>query len=121
LSRKWRGGFQTQIDELKGTNRDTAPTREKILAQIQSELDSVYQYLDDLKDGLRMNPGEWVGKYIAKAEALIELLEIHDCRSVEGFDVDAGGNSMQGLLYLEQRFEALKRKHAPKKKKRRGA
>jgi hypothetical protein len=24
LSRKWRGGFQTQIDELKGTNRNTA-------------------------------------------------------------------------------------------------
>ena len=31
-----------------------------------------------------MNPGEWVGKYIAKAEALIEPLEIHDCGSVGG-------------------------------------
>jgi hypothetical protein len=84
-------------------------------------LNSVYQYLDDLNDGLRMGPGEWVGTYIAKAEALIELLEIPDCGSVGDFDVDAGGDSMHGLLYLEQRFEALKRKHAPKKKKSRGS
>ena len=70
-----------------------------------------------------MNPGQWVGKYIAKAEALIELLEIHDCGSVGGIDPDSGGDSLHGLLYLEQRFEALKRKHAPKtkKKKSRGA
>jgi hypothetical protein len=73
-----------------------------------------------------MNPGQWVGKYVAKAEALIELLEIHDCGSVGGFDTD-GGDSLHGLLYLEQRFEALKRKHAlkstklTKKKKSRGA
>ena len=78
----------------------------------------VHQYLEDLKDGFRMHPGEWVGTYVAKAEALIELLEIHDCGSVGGFDVDAGGDSMCGLLYLEQRFEALKRKYAPKKKSR---
>jgi hypothetical protein len=38
LSRKWRGGFQTQIDELKATNRDTAPTREKILERIEEAL-----------------------------------------------------------------------------------
>jgi hypothetical protein len=77
----------------------------------------VYQYLDDLKDGFRMCPGEWVGTYIAKAEALIELLEIHDCGSVGGFDVEAGGDSLHGLLYLEQRFEALKRKYALKSEK----
>jgi hypothetical protein len=35
--------------------------------------------------------------------------------------VGAGGDSLHGLLYLEQRFETLKRKHAPKKKKSRGA
>jgi hypothetical protein len=73
-----------------------------------------------------MGPGEWGGKCIAKAEALIELLEIHDCGSVGGFDPDSGGDSMHGLLYLEQRFEALKRKYALKsktikKKKSRGA
>jgi hypothetical protein len=28
----------------------------------------------DLKDGLRMHPGEWVSTYIAKAEGLIERL-----------------------------------------------
>jgi hypothetical protein len=112
LSRKWRGGFQTQIAELKGTNRNTVPRREKILARIQGELDSVYQYLDDLKDGLRRHPGEGVSYYIAKAEALIELLEIHDCGSVGGFDPESGGDSLHGLLYLEERFEALKRKYA---------
>jgi hypothetical protein len=72
-----------------------------------------------------MNPGEWVGKYIAKAEALIELLEVHDCGSIGGFDAEVG-DSLHGLLYLEQRFEALKRKYAikssgQKTKKSRGA
>ena len=61
--------------------------------------------------------GRQVYQYIAKAEALIELLEIHDCGSVGGFDPDSGGDSMHGLLYMEQRFEALKRKHTPKKKR----
>jgi hypothetical protein len=61
-----------------------------------------------------MGPGEWVGTYIAKTEALIELLAIHECGYVGGFDPDSGGDSLNGLLYLEQRFEALKRKHAPK-------
>jgi hypothetical protein len=31
-----------------------------------------------------MCPGEWVGTYIAKAEALMELLEIHDCGFCRG-------------------------------------
>jgi hypothetical protein len=52
----------------------------------------------------------------SKAEALVELLEIHDCGSIGGFDPEVG-DSLHGLLYLEQRFEALKRKHAPKKTK----
>jgi hypothetical protein len=77
-----RGGFQTQIDEMKGIHRDTAPTQEKILERIESELNMVNQYLDDLKDGFRMHPGVVVGIYMAKAEGLIELLEIHDCGSV---------------------------------------
>jgi hypothetical protein len=42
----------------------------------------VDQYIDDLKDGFRMHSGVGVGTYIAKAEGLIELLEIHDCGSV---------------------------------------
>jgi hypothetical protein len=78
--------LQTQIDELKATNRDTAPTREKLLERIENELNMVNQYLDDLKHGLRMPRGEGVSSYIAKAEALIELLEIHDCGPVRGFD-----------------------------------
>jgi len=64
---------------------------------------------------------------MAKAEGLIELLEIHDCGSVGGFDIDGGGDPSHGLLYLEERYEALKRKYAlkstklTKKKKSRGA
>jgi hypothetical protein len=46
---------------------------------------------------------------------LIELLEIHDCGSVGGFDPEVG--SKGGLLNLEQRFEALKRKYTKKRKK----
>jgi hypothetical protein len=53
--------------------------------------------ISTLLDGLRMGPGEWVGKYIAQAEGLIKLLEIHDCGSVGGFDTD-GGDSLHGLL-----------------------
>jgi hypothetical protein len=82
------------------------------------------QHILDLKEGFRKGPGEWVGTYIAKAEALIELLEIHDCGSMGGFDTEVGGDSLHGLLYLEQRFDAIKRKYASKttkKKKSRGA
>ena len=60
-----------------------------------------------------MGPGEWVGTYIAKVEGLIELLEIHDCGSVGGFHTEVvgevGGDSMHGLLYLEQRSHQLRR------------
>jgi hypothetical protein len=71
----------------------------------------------------RMGPGEWVGTYIAKAEGLIELLEIHACGYLWG--IWHRRRSLRGLLYLEQRFEALKRKYALKsttmtKKKERG-
>ena len=59
--------------------------------------------------------GRQVYQYIAKAEALIELLAIHDCGSVGGFDPDSGGDSLHGLLYLEQRFEALQSKYGPKR------
>jgi len=40
-----------------------------------------------------------------------------------GFDPDSGGDALHGLLYLEEPFEALKRKHDPEttKKKSRGA
>ena len=81
LSRKWRGGFQTQIEELKAANRAAAPTREKILERIEDALGMVHKYLEDLKDDSRMNPGVGVGTYMANAEGLIELLEIHDCGS----------------------------------------
>jgi hypothetical protein len=45
-------------------------------------------------------------------------MEIHDCGSVGEFDTEIGGDSMHGLLYLEKRFEALKRTYAKKKKSR---
>ena len=75
-----------------------------------------------------MGPGEWVGTYIAKAEALIELLEIHDCGSVGGFDTEVGGDSLHACTSCStsnKGFDALKRKYpsktTTKKKKSRGA
>ena len=53
--------FQTQIDELKGTNRVTAPTREKILERIKDAMGMVNQYVEDLRNGFRMHPGVGVG------------------------------------------------------------
>jgi hypothetical protein len=47
------------------------PHERRILILIESEFKMVYQYLDDLKDGLRMHPGKGVGTYIAKAEGLM--------------------------------------------------
>jgi hypothetical protein len=69
------------------------------------------QQILDLKEGFRMGPGEWVGTYIAKAEALIELLEIHDCGSVGGFDTEVGGDSLHactGCSTSNKGFDALK-------------
>jgi hypothetical protein len=84
----------------------------------------VRQYMEDLKDGCRMHPGVGVGTYIANAEALIELLEVHGCGSVGGFDPEVRGDSMRGLLYLQERSETLQHKYdsnlTPKKKSRGG-
>jgi hypothetical protein len=49
-----------------------------------------------------------------------------DCGSTGGFDTEVGGNSLHGLRYFEQRFDALKRKYSlkpsgMKTKKNRGA
>jgi len=47
--------------------------------------------------------------YMHRAEALIELLESHDCGSRGGFDPETG-DPQHGLYSLEERFEALKKK-----------
>jgi hypothetical protein len=44
-----------------------------------------------------------VAKYAYKAQALIEMLEIHDCGSVGGF-----GNGHTGSHNLENRYQWLK-------------
>ena len=55
-----------------------APVRVKILNEIFSHFQQMTQW--DVT-----SPGYTV-EYAAKAEALIELLEVHDCGSVGGFD-----------------------------------
>ena len=60
----------------------------------------LYQYLDDLREGLRMNPGDWVGKYIAKAEALIELLEVRDCATLGLWGIRRGNGGPPALAAL---------------------
>jgi hypothetical protein len=77
-----------------------------ILDAIEVELRMVYQWSVQFAEK-RINVGfsSNVLQYMQKAEALIELLEVHDCGSVGGFDE---GN--KGLYSLEERYEALKEK-----------
>jgi hypothetical protein len=85
------------------------PHERGILIRIGSEFKMVYQYLDDLKDGLRMHPGEGVSSYISKPEALIEVLEIHDCGSLGGFDPDCGGcSTLKNALRLSSASTILR-------------
>lgn len=57
------------------------PTRNVILKRIKSCLDAENQWAKSRSYEIAL-------KYNAKAEALIELLEIHDCGSTGGFDRD---------------------------------
>ena len=71
-----------------------------------------------------MRPGEWVSTYIAQAEGLIELLEIHDCGSVGGFDTEVGGDSLHactGCSTSNKGFDALKRKYLLRRRRKRKA
>lgn len=60
-------------------------TREAIVDRLQSALQQVDQWV-------AMKHYENAARYAAKAEALIELLEVDDCGSVGGFDKARGQN-----------------------------
>jgi hypothetical protein len=77
-----------------------------ILDAIKNEIQMMYQWSDQFSKK-RVNP-DYISTSVVhahKAEALIELLEIHDCGSVGGFDE---GN--HGLYSLEERYAALAKK-----------
>jgi len=50
-------------------------------------------------------------KYLFKAEALIELLEVHDCGSTGGFDKEIGRPNGDGNLSFYDRFAWLVKKY----------
>lgn len=82
------------------------PNRRVILKRIEKELQMVYQW-SDLFEKKRVNTdySYRAFEYMYRAEALIELLEIHDCGSTGGFDGEESG-----LYSLEERLALLKRK-----------
>lgn len=86
------------------------PARHVILDKIRNSLALVYAW-GEQPSGHRVNVGytSTMLRYLYHAEALIELLEIHDCGSVGGFDEETG--SKHGLYYLEERLAALEKKY----------
>lgn len=76
--------------------------RNIILAKIRTYLQQSKLWLDSdrhesVANGLR---------YIAQAEALIQILEVDDCGSVGGFDVKRGQKNAD-MRTLQDRFEWL--------------
>ena len=91
-------------------NKSLSPARKSILKRIQSELDSMYQWSGQFeKKCVNAGYSKKAFNYMHRAEALIELLEAHDCGSHGGFDPETG-DPERGLYSLEERFEALKKK-----------
>ena len=79
---------------------------DKILDVIESEIQQMYQWSYQFAE--KRVKAEYVTNAIAhahRAEALIELLEVHDCGSVGGFDE---GN--QGIYSIELRYAFLRKK-----------
>lgn len=88
-------------------------SRKAILDAIDSEMQRVYDWGSQINEK-RIDP-DYISRAIQhayKAEALIELLEVHDCGSTGGFDLGAGG-----LYSLEERIKLLKRKYRKTKKR----
>lgn len=104
--------IQKSLAEFQATNKESAPTRAVILDRIANELAMLNQYRDNLNQSTSVHDAGQIAGYAHRAEALIELLEIHDCGSVGGFDPEVTNG--HGLHYLEERFDALKRKFNPR-------
>jgi hypothetical protein len=93
----------------------TTPDRATILKAIRSELNQMNQWGREQFVQNRVDPG-FAGqafKYMLRAEALIALLEVHDCGSYGGYDpacpeTDGGRKSLRSL---QQRYEWLTRKY----------
>ena len=81
---------------------ELCPTdRETILKEIEKQFITAKMHnCDDIYSAQRALHA------LIVAKALIELLEVHDCGSIGGFD---GGN--RGISTLEGRFEFLKNKY----------
>lgn len=90
------------------------PNRETILKKIENNLNNAYVWGNQFEEKcINTEYVESAFVCIHKAEALIELLEIHDCGSIGGFD-----QGRKGLYSLEERYELLKSKYVSKRSKR---
>ncbi len=96
------------------------PTRLTILQTIFEHLQLVAQWMPNQLSGADYSHN--CIEYLQKAEALMELLEVHDCGSIGGFDVEAlekyatpikpdGSGGRPASLYFYQRFVWLVDKH----------
>ena len=105
----WHPGATTPEQEalllaLNGKSARSQIDYDQVLGIIQDHLDAAQQWLG-LGDFTR------TATYQTKAEALIELLEVHNCGSVGGFDVCRGinqGHSMGHKHNIADRFRWLK-------------
>lgn len=80
---------------------------DKILDAIEEEIKLMYQWSGQFAK--KRVKAEFVESSIAhahRAEALIELLEVHDCGSVGGFD-----EGHKGLYSIEERYAFLRKKN----------
>lgn len=79
---------------------------EAILEAIEDEIKLMYQWSTQFAE--KRVKADYVANSIAhahRAEVLIELLEVHDCGSVGGFD---DGN--HGIYSIELRYDFLRKK-----------
>lgn len=86
------------------------PSRATILNEIKICLEQMYSWGHQIeKRRVSTDHISHTQVYACKAQALIELLEVHDCGSIGGFDPETNP-SVDGLYSLEERYAALKRK-----------
>jgi hypothetical protein len=79
-------------------------------------LQAIFSHFQQMTQWITTSPGNY-SKYFNKAESLIELLEIHDCGSVGGFDKKSPVKWGESGMHLYDRFLALLRKEETKLKK----
>lgn len=84
------------------------PTRLDILQEIFECFQQVTQWMPAINTDADFSDG--VTKYLFKAEALVEILEVNDCGSIGGFDTEIHADH-RGAMGLYERFLFLVEKY----------